>query len=622
MTSWKNKDDPSPGIFSLEVDPNGTSQYFLLWNNSYKYWSSGIWNGQIFSLVPEMTGNNGYSFQYVSNDVENYFTYSIKYNIMSRLVIDVSGKVEQLLWVESSQEWVMFWSRPRAQCQVHALCGPFGSCNENAMPLCKCIKGFREKSLSDWYLSDRTAGCVRNTPLQCSKSRLLQAEKDRFYTMPNTRLPDNAQNLQVGSASDCESGCLNNCSCTAYSYSSSGCLFWYGDLLNLQEQYNGSDVGTIFLRLAASELPYSKSKKGVVFGTIVGGVAGSLILLISVWLLIRHRRRRKGMSSKVEGGLVAFRYGDLQHATKNFSEILGVGGFGSVFKGVLSDSTGIAVKKLEGLRQGEKQFQTEVSTVGKIQHVNLVRLYGFCSEGIHKLLVYEYMPNGSLATQLFRNDPDKVLDWKTRYQIALGTARGLSYLHEQCRDCIIHCDIKPENILLDATLVPKIADFGLAKLIGRDFSRVLTTMRGTVGYLAPEWISGVAITAKVDVYSYGMMLFEIISGKRNLEPSEARKPGFFPFLAACKLTQGDVIGLLDHRLEGDAKLEEVIRACKVACWCIQDDENYRPTMRQVAQILEGVLEVDMPPIPRALQIFAGNSVFFLRNLFKLKPRII
>jgi len=150
---------------------------------------------------------------------------------------------------------------------------------------------------------------------------------------------------------------------------------------------------------------------------------------------------------------------------------------------------------------GEKQFRNEVRTIGMIQHVNLVRLRGFSSHGSERLLVYDHMPNGSLDRALFTASP--ALSWRARFQIALGAARGLLYLHEGCRDCIIHCDIKPENILLDVNLVPKVADFGMAKLLGRDFSRVLTTVRGTIGYLAPEWISGVPITAKADVYSYG-----------------------------------------------------------------------------------------------------------------------
>jgi serine/threonine protein kinase len=184
---------------------------------------------------------------------------------------------------------------------------------------------------------------------------------------------------------------------------------------------------------------------------------------------------------------------------------------------MLPDGTLVAVKKLDGVSQGEKQFRAEVSTIGTIQHVNLIRLLGFCSEQSMKVLVYEYMPKGSLDQNIFGSAPAK-LSWNIRFQIALGVAKGLSYLHEECRSCIVHCDRKPENVLLDDSFVPKIADFGLAKLFGRDFSRVLTT----IGNLAPEWISGTDITAKADVFSYGMMLFEIISGKRNASKDRRR----------------------------------------------------------------------------------------------------
>ncbi|ERM98384.1 hypothetical protein AMTR_s00072p00048160 [Amborella trichopoda] len=279
-----------------------------------------------------------------------------------------------------------------------------------------------------------------------------------------------------------------------------------------------------------------------------------------------------GLVAVFVGSLIPFCYRDLQSATKNFSEKLGGGGFGSVFKGTLPDKTIVAVKKLEGLRQGEKQFRMEVSTIGTIQHVNLVRLRGFCSEGARRLLVYDYMPNGSLDLLLFR-EGSTILDWKTRYEFALGTARGIAYLHEKCRDCIIHCDVKPENILLDGGFCPKVADFGLAKLLGREFSLVLTTMRGTRGYLAPEWISSLAITPKANVYSYGMTLLEMVSG-----------------------------------------LVELTRACRVACWCIQDDENARPSIGQVLQFLEGVVEVTMPLVPMSLEVLDDNpenvNIFF------------
>ena len=216
------------------------------------------------------------------------------------------------------------------------------------------------------------------------------------------------------------------------------------------------------------------------------------------------------------------------------------------------------------------------------------------------------MENGSLNTQLFRGN-STLLNWNRRYQIALGTARGLAYLHYSCRDCIIHCDVKPDNILLDELFVPKVADFGMAKLVGREFSRVLTTLRGTIGYLAPEWISGVPISAKTDVYSYGKVLLELISGRRNSDQLEGKTIYYFPLLAVVELNKGNMLKILDPNLNGNANLEEVERVCRIACWCIQDEEHNRPTMRQVVQILEGVLEVSLPPIVRSLQDLIEDS---------------
>uniref|UniRef100_A0ACD5ULM8 Uncharacterized protein n=1 Tax=Avena sativa TaxID=4498 RepID=A0ACD5ULM8_AVESA len=618
LVPWKNSADPSPGLFSLELDPNGTTQYFIQWNESINYWTSGPWNGNIFSLVPEMTSGYNYDFRFINNATESYFYYSMKDDaVLSRFVMDFNGQIKQLTWVPSSQQWILFWSQPRSQCEVYALCGAYGSCSVNALPFCNCIKGYSQKDQNDWDLQDYSGGCKRNVPLQCqNNSTSGQTKPDKFYTMEGVRLPDNAQSAAGGTSSgECELACLNNCTCNAYTYNSSGCFVWHEDLMNLQDQYSGDGVGTLFLRLAASELPDRKKRKTAIIGGVVGGVAAVLIILGVVFFFLFQKRRRERTLriSKTAGGtLIAFRYDDLQHVTSNFSQKLGGGAFGSVFKGKLPDSTAIAVKRLDGFHQGEKQFRAEVSTIGTTQHVNLVRLLGFCSQGSRRLLVYEFMPKGSLEVQLFTGDTT-ALSWAIRYQIALGTARGLNYLHEKCRDCIIHCDVKPDNILLDESFVPKVSDFGLAKLLGRDFSRVLTTMRGTRGYLAPEWISGVPITAKADVFSYGMMLFEIISGRRNADHGEDT---FFPTLAASKLHEGDVQTLLDPRLKGDANPDELMKTCKVACWCIQDDESTRPTTGQIVQILEGLLDVNMPPVPRSLKVLgeSPNVINFFSDL--------
>ncbi|KAK3125333.1 hypothetical protein QOZ80_7BG0603480 [Eleusine coracana subsp. coracana] len=601
LVSWRNVGDPSPGLFSLELDPNHTTQYFIQWNESITYWSSGPWNGNIFRDVPEMTAGYNYDFSFHNNANESYFIYSMKDNsIISRLIIDINGQIKALTWVDALQSWILFWAQTRSQCEVYALCGVYGSCNLNALPFCSCVKGFSQKVQSDWDLQDYSGGCKRNVQLQCRANlSSAQSGQDMFYTMSGVRLPDNAQSTVAGSSQDCQVACLRNCSCNAYTYNTSGCFVWHGDLINLQENYGGSGGGTLFLRLAASELRDSKKSKNVIIGAVVGGVSAVLIILGTVLFILFHKCHR-GTTLRISKTLIAFRYSDVQHVTNNFSEQIDGGAFGSVFKGKLPDSTVIAVKRLDVVHQGEKEFRAEVSTIGTIQHVNLVRLLGFCSERSRRLLVYEFIPKGSLELQLFPGETT-ALSWAVRYQIALGTARGLNYLHEKCRDCIIHCDVKPENILLDESFVPKVADFGLAKLLGRDFSHVLTAMRGSRGYLAPEWISGVPITTKADVFSYGMTLFELISGRRNADHGEDGRSSF-PTLAASKLLEGDVQSLLDPRLNGDANADELTRACKVACWCIQDDETTRPTIGRIVHILEGFLDVKMPPVPRALRV--------------------
>ncbi|XP_039139857.1 G-type lectin S-receptor-like serine/threonine-protein kinase At2g19130 [Dioscorea cayenensis subsp. rotundata] len=500
IISWKNSEDPALGLFSNSNLED--TQNVLQWNMSKIYWTSGPWNGRIFINLPEMTSQYLFKLTFVNTSEESYFTFSLLDNTTTpyvAYVMDVSGQMKAVLWVETAQQWTQIFAAP-AQCEVTNFCGPFGSCNEQSQQHCSCVKGFSQRSPKDWALRDYSGGCVRDTPLQSCNgtSSDYAGEGDKFSHMSNVRLPNDGRTMQVGNDDEC-----------------------------------------------------------------------------------------------------------LQRATKNFSDKLGAGSFGSVSKGALPDSTAIAVKKLEGLRQGEKQFRAEVSTLGTIQHVNLVRFRGFCAEGKERLLVFYYMPNGSLDSHLFHGN-DSVLDWSTRYRIALGIARGLEYLHEKCRECIIHCDIKPENILLDVEFNPKIADFGLAKLLGREFSHVLTSMRGTIGYLAPEWITGLAITPRADVYSFGMMLLEIISGKRNTEQLEESGNYYFPAVAAVKVTEDTVQCLLDDRLQGNANMDELIIACRVACWCIQGLESQRPTMGLVVRMLEGLMEVSIPPIPSIFRALVIN----------------
>ncbi|KAF5754511.1 putative protein kinase RLK-Pelle-SD-2b family [Helianthus annuus] len=577
-----------------------------------------------------------YNFSYIDNANESYFTYwSTNHSVISGMFLDVSGQMQQQTWKESSEQWYLFFSTPKLICDVYARCGAFSICNQQTSPFCNCLTGFEPTSQSDWNLSEFSGGCVRKTKLNCR----VKEEKPEFIVsfVPVKYLPASHENeIPSLDESACRRSCLDDCSCDGYSFFLERCRLWNNENLNNISFVFVSDDSTVRkfelnIKVASKDIQHPindihKKNDKVNLATVVGSIAGVVFLFGLIFLIICRKKCIRVGKTRMEGSLIAFVYRDLQIATKNFSDKLGGGGFGSVFKGVLRDSSIVAVKKLESLSQGEKQFRSEVSTIGTIQHVNLVRLRGFCAQGSSKLLVYDYMPNGSLDSHLFGEKEDNLLNWKTRYEIALGIARGLVYLHEKCRDCIIHCDIKPENILLDADFCPKLADFGLAKLVGREFSRVLTTFRGTKGYLAPEWLSGVPVTAKADVFSYGMMLFELVYGKRNAEQSDDSTSKFFPSLVANVLmVGGDILSLLDSRLNREASVEEVTKICKVACWCIQDEEDSRPSMSLVEQILEGVSDVNMPPVPRTVKLFLDNMepiVFFTESSSNESPQVL
>ncbi|KAE8785141.1 putative S-locus receptor-like protein kinase family protein [Hordeum vulgare] len=603
FVSKKNRINPGRGSYCVGVDSSFDQGIKLsLCSSSLVYWASGTFSQQY--VDPSDTGL--ISYNHVDNNQEQYYIYSTPNDeaLSIYATVEISGQIKARVWNESLQRWQQFYTQPMDPCSVQAACGPFTICtNNNTNLLCDCMKGFSFKSPGEWDLDNPAGGCMRNNPLDCTA--------DKFLPVPGVTLAYNPLTMQVvAGASGCAQSCANDCSCTAYSYTSSAsrCSIWHGELLNTATSTTAGEI--LYVRLAAKDYfdILRENKRGPSIGVVTAAStagAGTIMVLIIMFIIWRRNHGYNLPSSNTQDciGIRTFRYSYLRYATKKFSERLGGGGFGSVYKGLLSDSAiNIAVKRLDGARQGEKQFRAEVSSIGLIQHINLVKLIGFCCESDKRLLVYEHMSNGSLDVHLFNNN-DIVLDWSIRYQIAKGVARGLSYLHEGCRECIIHCDIKPENILLDTSFAPKVADFGLATIVGRDFSRVLTTFRGTVGYLAPEWISGEPITQKVDVYSFGMVLLEIVSGRRNsskVYTSDSYDTSFFHVQAISMLHGGDVNSLVDPRLHGEFNLEEAIRVCKVAFWCIQDHEYDRPTMGEVVRVLEGLQELDMPPMPRQL----------------------
>ncbi|ESR60071.1 hypothetical protein CICLE_v10018366mg [Citrus x clementina] len=326
---------------------------------------------------------------------------------------------------------------------------------------------------------------------------------------------------------------------------------------------------------------------------------GLLIICIVIVLYIVKVRKNvedeehlEDDMKQVPGLPVRFSYEDLQIATEDFKERLGGGGFGTVFKGVLKDGSKIAVKRLDRMEQGMREFVAEVETIGSLHHFNLVRLIGFCVEKSCRLLVYEYMSNGSLEKWIFVRDPRPCLDCQTRKKITLDVAKGLTYLHEDCRRRVAHLDIKPQNILLDENFNAKVSDFGLAQLIERDESLVQATMRGTPGYIAPEWRKS-KISVKVDIYSFGIVLLEVVSARRNLDRSRSESSCHLLRLLQEKAKEDrlfDIVESFGEEVENHR--DEMIRMIKIGAWCLQNDPEKRPSMSTVVKVLEGVMEVD------------------------------
>ncbi|XP_047320298.1 G-type lectin S-receptor-like serine/threonine-protein kinase SD2-5 [Impatiens glandulifera] len=254
----------------------------------------------------------------------------------------------------------------------------------------------------------------------------------------------------------------------------------------------------------------------------------------------------------------------------------------------------VAVKRLKHeLDLAEVTFLAEVQTIGSIHHVNLVRLMGFCAEKSHRLLVYEFMSNGSLHEWIFPKKQVVTLRWELRRKIVMDIAKGLAYLHGECRQKIFHLDIKPQNILLDENFDAKVSDFGLSKLIDKDQSKVVTNMKGTPGYMAPEWLSSI-ITEKVDVYSFGVMVLELLCGRKNVDLLQADEEDMYLLSVFKRKAEiGRLLDLVDKNSENmQINGEEVVEMMKVAAWCLQVDYVIRPSMAAVVQVLEGLASVE------------------------------
>ncbi|KAI8566949.1 hypothetical protein RHMOL_Rhmol02G0082500 [Rhododendron molle] len=499
-----------------------------------------------------------------------------------------------------NSKWVDEFSSPVDDCRIPNICSKIGVCSARPMPTsssfqCSCPPGFHNQT---------NEGCLPvydSLPSACIASGNGYSNVSTSYLELGDRmdyfLNDFSEPLVRGvNLSGCEHLCSLNCSCLGLFHdNSSGSCY-------LLENLSGSIIANSTTyrmgyikaqRVTTSAGPYGKndSRGNALTRKEKPFPIASLVLLLpsSGFLLI----------TLVVVGIVCYR----KRKSRNSSIVLEIDG--------IPGESAIAVKKITSLGvEGKREFCTEIAIIGNIRHVNLVMLKGFCARGRQLFLVYEYMNQGSLDQVLFGNG--YVLEWEERFKIALGTARGLAYLHSSCEQKIIHCDVKPENILLDDNLQMKISDFGISKLLSREQSGLFTTIRGTRGYLAPDWLSNPPITDKSDVYSYGMVLLEIVRGRKNwslqihngnTENDQSSSPSglehsiFFPLFALEMHKQRRYLELVDLRLEGRVTSEEEVETLvRVALCCVHQDPAQRPSMANVVGMLEGGYPVGVPRV--------------------------
>ncbi|EXB89240.1 Putative receptor protein kinase ZmPK1 [Morus notabilis] len=554
-------------------------------------------------------------------DPSGYFDSSDNFNFTSedygsrliqrRLKLDYDGNI--LLYSRKSlgDRWVVSWQTFHNPCKIHGICGTNSLCtyDHNIGRKCSCLPGHKMKNRGDW-----SYGCEPDFNLSCDKSEsaFLKLSHSEFYGYDLLSSPNYT-------FKDCQNLCLKRCECKGFEYSFSYDEGYYCYTKTLLA--NGYQVpsysGDTYMRLpknhqlSREEFKLNCSDQVVKHEEIKShenqsvrfilwfaiGIGGLEILsILVVWCLLI--RTQKDAVTDARSHILAttrfirFSFAELKKATRGFAQEIGRGSEGIVYKGILSDSRVAAVKRLNKAScQGEAEFLAELSTIGRLNHMNLIEMWGYCAEGNHRLLVYEYLEYGSLKENLSRN----VLDWKKRFEIAVGTAKGLAYLHEECLEWILHCDVKPQNILLTSNYQPKVADFGLSKLLKRgelnkpSFSRI----RGTRGYMAPEWVTNQSITSKVDVYSYGVVLLEILTGKSPTDSNSSEEKehrGVVKWVKEMVIdgsseTASWVEKIMDPSMEGDYDVEKMENLLRAALECVREDKDERPSMSQVVKAL-------------------------------------
>ncbi|CAK7339224.1 unnamed protein product [Dovyalis caffra] len=590
--------------------------------NNVAYWSTPSPTVGGYQVI---YNQSGYMYLVAKNGTVLNFVFSSSVSMQDfyqRATLDYDGVFRQYVYPKAAasrrRRWNMAWtslspSIPSNICLSTRGAVGGGACGYNSYcslggdqrPSCQCPSGYT-------FLdpNDVRKGCKQNFVSQDCDQPSEETDNFDFMDMPNADWPDNDyEHFDSVDEDWCRQACLSDCYCAVATFKDRNCWKKRIPFSNGRIDPSYGTKALIKVRIGNSTTGPSSKKNDrstlIITGSALLGssVFLNVLSLIGIYVFISRLSRQKQKMIQplnVMPGVnpVSFTYNELETATGGFKEELGSGAFGTVYKGDLAneDTPLIAVKKLEKMvEQGEQEFETEVKVIGRTNHKNLVQLLGFCNEGQHRLLVYEYMSNGSLSIYLFG---DSRPNWYRRVQIACDVARGLLYLHEECSSQIIHCDIKPQNILLDESLNARISDFGLAKLLKRDQTKTTTAIRGTKGYVAPEWFKNLPVTTKVDIYSFGILLLELVCCRKKfeLDVMEEDQIVLADWAYDCfKEAKLDLLVEADEEAMEDMKRVE--RFVMVAIWCIQEDPSLRPGMKKVVQILEGAVQVSIPPEP-------------------------
>ncbi|XP_022885832.1 G-type lectin S-receptor-like serine/threonine-protein kinase At5g35370 [Olea europaea var. sylvestris] len=644
LSSGTSSDDLSTGSYALAVT---TSDATLQWQ-ALTYWK--------LSMDTAAYTNPNYAVDYMAVNQTGLYLYGSNGSVVVvqlnlppsnfRIAkLDISGQFIVCSFTGADQN--LNFVGPVDECRIPYICGRLGLCTNGISlnnPMCSCPSSFHGSS-------NNTTNCVpgnNSYSLAVSCKTANNSNHMNPSSLSYIRLGYNvdyfANDFTVPAKygvnlSACEDLCSGDCACLGifYDNSSGSCYVIENELgsVVLRTKSNGrlGFIKTIFLAShtnLGSDKDFSNDAQGFPTAAVVLLPLSGLILVIVIGIFLWRRSKLPKLVEEksnhstfpfsgdlefsIPGLPLRFDYEELERATENFQTQIGTGGFGAVYKGMLPDKTFIAVKKINNLGvRGKKDFCTEIAIIGNIHHVNLVKLKGYCVQRRQWLLVYEYMNRWSLDKTLFGNGP--VLEWQERVEIAVGVARGLAYLHSGCEKKIIHCDVKPENILLHDNFQAKISDFGLSKLLSPEQSSMFTTMRGTRGYLAPEWLTSSSITDKTDVYSFGMVLLEIVSGRKNCSfraqshsldenhsagghssSSSIQELIYFPLYALEMHEKGRYLELADPRLHGRVTNEEVEKFVLVALCCVHEEPGLRPNMVSVVGMLEGNLPSSQPRI--------------------------